>query len=153
MTLVQQITPFTCGLACIESLTRDFGVGISQCEMLIKYKELLLSEAPKLEDFGSITFTGISTILEDRGLDGECHHSNTPHNIINALQTSKNGIIWAKVDEGQNHYFRFSDFLNGQLFVMDPRFGLPKAVEGWIELVNFLSVDSIFIIITSPKGI
>ena len=156
MTLVQQITPFTCGLACIESLTRDFNVGITQCEMLVKYKGLLLGEVSRLEDFGAITSLKVAEILEDRGLNGVLYTSENLAGLIEALLNCPQGIIWHEIkmedNKNKNHFFRLSDYNknSNQVFVMNPQFDLPAAKTGWVDLSDFLSGNSHFLLLSHP---
>ena len=53
MTIVQQLTPYTCGLACIESICADFGRDGRQEKLLRDFKNELLAGARKYEEFGS----------------------------------------------------------------------------------------------------
>ena len=64
MHLVQQLTPFTCGLACIESVSFDLGHPITQAELLVRYKdELIGSAGEKIEQFGAQPETTSNTFL------------------------------------------------------------------------------------------
>ena len=129
---VNQITPFTCGLACIESVATDLGISITQCDMLIKYKQELLADVPDYGDFGSTSPPLIQTIWRNLGLNGAWtrdhdipHVRNTVFANINPKQAV---LIFSNLEKRAWHCTRFIQ-LNGAHCVdlMVPVFHQPAA--------------------------
>ncbi|HOG93423.1 MAG TPA: hypothetical protein PLE80_07610, partial [Opitutaceae bacterium] len=67
MHLVQQLTPFTCGLACVESITTDAGRPITQAQLMVRFKGLLLQTIPNVGIFGATNQLVLAAILQDLG--------------------------------------------------------------------------------------
>jgi hypothetical protein len=63
----RQAIPFTCGLACVASLSEDFGRPITQAELLSRYIALLLRTVPNSEVFEATGPEVLSEILQDLG--------------------------------------------------------------------------------------
>lgn len=67
MTIVQQITPFTCGLACIESVCADFGRPKKQEDFLREFKNELIGDIKDIGVFGATSLDLMVHILQKQG--------------------------------------------------------------------------------------
>jgi hypothetical protein len=81
--IVQQLTPFTCGLACIESVSFDLGRPITQAELLVRYKQELIGSTEKIEHFGAATGGHIEYFLNDLGFRTSVHKDHR-HDAVRA---------------------------------------------------------------------
>ena len=136
MTLIQQITPFTCGLACIESLLFDLGQPITQADMLKKYKSLLKANITQIEHFGATTPDVMARILRDQNCLVELVQINSPTTLTERLVANSNCLMVATVSPGNTHCFRFI-CQDDQFFqLMDPGFNQPSATIHQISIVT-----------------
>ncbi|MFO1437171.1 MAG: hypothetical protein U1F81_02545 [Verrucomicrobiaceae bacterium] len=122
-TLLQQLTPFTCGLACIESLTTDLGCRITEAEILRSYKNELLSKLPNNEVFGATTPEDHQMILAKQGLKSELFHMITKKELHALFSSNVNCIVTCIISPAEIHTFRVLSF-NGtdSVQLMDPDF-------------------------------
>jgi hypothetical protein len=128
MTFVQQITPFTCGLACIESLTTDLGVSITQSEILTRFKAVLLNGLPKHEIFGVSSPPLIAYIFRDLGLQATEETISDSDILRQRITSNPHCILTATVSPGNTHTFRCVGLDSDKLVMMDPGFFNQSAV-------------------------
>jgi hypothetical protein len=126
MTEVVSLTPFTCGLACVESICFDFGLEKRQEDFLRDYKSLLLGIG-KIEHFGSTNPFILKTIIKSLGFD--CHYTESPPSdsrkkFFDNFDHSKSAIIiFAHIQQKFHHTFRFSNMTEKEeLKLLDPNF-------------------------------
>jgi len=140
MHYVNQLTPFTCGLACIESVATDFNIQTSQAKLLVDYKHQLLADARKLGDFGSASPTMMTVIWQALGIKGQwLQDHNVPdfrQNVLATLNHNREAILFfADFQKNGWHCIRF-EALDGQngIKVMVPVFqhatALPMTITG-----------------------
>jgi hypothetical protein len=127
MHIVQQLTPFTCFLACLESFTTERGKPYTQCDLLTKYRQRLYNDVPDKGDFGASSDTLMEFIWTDLGYKGAwLRHANADYvrdQVFNKL--GKNQAIFILSDmHGQGwHCIRFEKVLDDQtIAAMVPQF-------------------------------
>ena len=127
MFMQNQLTPFTCGLACIESVSVDFGQPISQPQMLIRYKRALIAEATDGKNFGATSNQLMQQIWQDLGFKGEWkrnHHiTEIRENVLGKLQPKQAILISSFFQRTAFHccrYFGMKD--NDTIFALVPLF-------------------------------
>lgn len=154
MHFVQQITPFTCGLACIESVSFDMGKPITQCEMLKIYKDLLLISCPKREEFGSANTITLLRILNDIGFKTCRHKDHNPkagYEVLSKLTDKQTAIICANFNNKADHCMRWVENKNQNIaFLMNPSFDLLSAKTEEISFDDLIKWSFEFIVITKP---
>jgi hypothetical protein len=68
MTLTSALTPYTCGLACLESYFSDIGRALDQCEILKKYPQYVTNpDASKFNEFGATSDTQLVDLCRHLG--------------------------------------------------------------------------------------
>lgn len=148
MHLVQQITPFTCGLACVESLTTDAGKPITQAELLVKYKCLLQQTIPKIEIFGSTNPLVLAAILENLGckvFSGKDHRKDV---VREELKKNNDALIFANYELKAWHCWRFEKVLDDDhISAMNPSFFSPKAQIETLSFDDLIKWDYSFVIV------
>jgi hypothetical protein len=149
MHLVQQITPFTCGLACIESFTTDEGKAISQSALLTRYKGLLLQTIPKTEVFGATNPLVLAYILQDLGFrifSGKDHRKDV---VREQLKRSKNALLCANHQLQAWHCWRFESVVDDDsVSAMNPGFFLPTAKIETLTIDDLIKWDYSFILVS-----
>ena len=132
MHIVQQLTPFTCGLACIESVSFDLGRPITQAELLVRYKQELIGAAGKIERFGAATGEVIESFLIDLGFRTSVHKDHrfeVVRDTLNALSPKEAALISGHFYHSGWHFVRWAGFQDEQtVLAMNPAFSLPAAV-------------------------
>ena len=154
MHLVQQLTPLTCGLACVESVSFDLGSPITQAEILLRYKDELIGCANnKLEHFGQISGEHLEHLLNDLGfrtsVDEDRGHDHVWDALL-SLSEKQAAIISAHVNSSTWHFFRWAGFQGDHsLVVMNPAFSLPKATLETYSFDDFVKWKFSFVVITA----
>jgi hypothetical protein len=153
MHIVDALTPFTCGLACIESLTRDFNVLITQAESLVKYKKQLLADVRDYGDFGSTSDGLLRSIWEDLGFRGHWQKDHRKAEVrelvFKTVQANQSIFIMSDYRKNGWHCVRFAGVKDDDtIFAMVPVFGLvPSSVEE-ISIQNLIDWNYSFAVIT-----
>jgi hypothetical protein len=155
MHLVQQLTPLTCGLACVESVSFDLGSPITQAEILRRYKDLLIGCANnKLEHFGQISGQHLEHLLNDLGfrtsVDQDRGHDHVRDALL-SLSEKQAAIISIHFNNSIWHFVRWVGFQDDHsLVVMNPAFSLPRATLEVYSLDDFVKWDLSLLVITAP---
>jgi hypothetical protein len=144
MRLVQQLTPFTCGLACVESASFDLGKPITQAELLVRYKDVLIGSSQKIEQFGAATGETIDYLLNDLGFTTfihKDHRLDVVRDTLNRLSERQAALISGHFNQSTWHFVRWAGFQDEQtLLAMNPSFSLPRATimpYAFTDLVNW----------------
>jgi hypothetical protein len=154
MHLVQQLTPLTCGLACVESVSFDLGSPITQAEILRDYKDVLIGCANKSEHFGEINGETLVYLLNDLGfttsVDEDRGHDHVRDALL-SLSEKQAAIISVHLNNSTWHFFRWAGFQGDHsLVVMNPAFSLPKATLEVYPLDDLIKWEFSFVVITAP---
>lgn len=153
MTPVQQLTPFTCGLACIESLARDLGVDVSQCSLLRDFKALLRKGVPKIEQFGATSGRDVAEILIALGFTVGLYTSKEKdafRAVIRALGRNQAFLAFITIS-GEHHTMRVGKMADDEHAVlMDPNFNYAKAEILTLPLDKFINPEFGGLLITKP---
>ena len=153
MTIVQQLTPFTCGLACIESVCADFGRDGRQEKLLRDFKGELLTDARKYEEFGSTSPDLECRILQQLGFTLlRCvrdHRPEIKQLIFEKVDLSKQAILMtANFHLQSRHCVRFAGVAaNGNLSVMEPSLVNKSEIKEY-SIEDLISWDYSFCIFT-----
>lgn len=154
MTLTHQITPFTCGLACIESIAHDLGKPITQCEILKKYKKELIAGCGRIEQFGAVPDHVLEDILQREGFATSPHKDHRKDLVKKLFDnlTQKQAVLITALFAGHAwHSVRWAGNKNDNtFFVMDPNFGNPQPVISEYDIDLFIQWDFSFIVVTAP---
>ncbi|MBL9185041.1 MAG: hypothetical protein JNN17_23040 [Verrucomicrobiaceae bacterium] len=147
-TLLQQLTPFTCGLACIESLTTDLGCRITEAEILRRYKNELLSKLPQIEQFGATTPEDHQLILSKQGLKSDLLHLITKKELHALFSSNVNCIVTSVITPAEIHTFRVLSFDgSNSVKLMDPGFFNNGVTIAECTLDQLLAWDSRFLFV------
>ena len=153
MRLVQQLTPFTCGLACVESVSFDLGKPITQAELLVRYKDVLIGSAQKIEHFGAATGETIEYLLNDLGFKTSIHKDhrlNVVTDMLNGLSENQAVLISAHFNHSTWHIVRWAGFQDQQtLLAMNPSFSLPGATIMPYPFADLVDWDSTLLLVTA----
>ena len=138
MHLVQQLTPFTCGLACIESVAFDLGSPITQAEILRRYKNDLIGCASNIQLFGEIIGETLIYLLNDLGFKTavyeNCAHDQF-RDVLANLSQKQAAIISMKLSKSAWHFVRWAGFQDdNRLLVMNPAFPFARSNLGGVFL-------------------
>jgi hypothetical protein len=151
MRLVQQLTPFTCGLACIESVSFDLGQPITQAELLVRYKDNLIGSAQKIEHFGAATGETVEFLLNDLGFTTSVfkeHRRDVVRATLSALSSKQAALISHRLNNSTWHFVRWAGFQDEEtLLAMNPSSAavLPYS---FADLVDW----DFTILVTAPDG-
>ena len=153
MHLVQQLTPFTCTLACIESIVTDLGTPISQCELLKKYKDCLIGSAAKIEQFGAANGDTIIYILNDLGFRASHHQDfrlDLVRSTLRALDHRNHAVmISANFNLTGWHSVRWNSFDDqDRIVAMNPSFSAPRAQMDLYKFDDLVLWDFSFLIVS-----
>jgi hypothetical protein len=156
MRLVQQLTPFTCGLACIESVSFDLGKPITQSELMVRYKDVLIGSAPNIEHFGSANGETVEFLLNDLGFVTSIRRDHDPVSIkdtLNCLTQNQAALISAHFDNSTWHFVRWAGFEDeGNVLVMNPSFRLPRAMVMPYEFTRLIAWDFTLLLVTAEDS-
>ena len=154
MQIVNQLTSFTCGLACIESLSADFNAPITQCEMLIKYKERLIKDVPDFGDFGAARPALLEFIWQDLGFTGSWQKNNhdktnVKESVFKTLKVNQSILIFCNFNKNSWHCIRFSCLKNDDtISAMIPLFLEPSRIDD-VSLQNLIDWEFYYAIISN----
>ena len=153
MHIVDQLTPFTCGLACIESLTTDFNVPITQAQLLVKYKKQLIADVRDYGDFGATSTNLLRVIWEELTFTGywqKDHQKDAVRELVfKKLQINQSIFLVADYQKNGTHCMRYAGLKDDDtIFAMVPAFGLlPTTVEE-LSFQNLIAWDYSFAVIS-----
>lgn len=152
MTLVQQLTPLTCGLACVESLSIDMGFPVTQAELLKRFKSELLFQLPETWRFGSTSQYLLVEILHQLGFGTELVKPEPLGHLAKRYKANDNSIVVCQCAPGAVHCFRVGRFLSTDLLeVMDPAFDAPSARIIELPLSQLVKWDSYHIFVSAKQ--
>lgn len=148
---VTQLTPFTCGLACIESVCFDFGINKKQEDFLRDFKGELLSGITEVGHFGCTNPRMIEYILRRIGLSVQSWKDHRPEiqsEIFERIDPIQNPvIISAHFELNYHHVVRFNGInSDGKILVMNPTFS--GATIDKYQLSDLIKWDYEFLLIT-----
>ncbi|MEY2466306.1 MAG: Peptidase family [Verrucomicrobiota bacterium] len=129
MTIVQQLTPFTCGLACIESVCADFGRPKKQEDLLREFKNELIADIKDIGVFGATSLGLMVHILQKQGFTVQAcedHRPEIQQEVFEKIDLTKRAIIiTAHFNLDAWHSVRFAGMKKQDdvIFVVDPSFG------------------------------
>ena len=151
MTIVQQITPFTCGLACIESVCADFGRPKRQEDFLREFKAELIADITKIEHFGATSNVLMRHILQRQGFTVAHHKDHRPEvqqEQFEKIDLAKQAIlITAHFNLNGWHSVRFAGMKQDDtLFAMEPSFAKSEIAE--YSISNLIKWDYSFFVIS-----
>ena len=151
MTLVQQITPFTCGLACIESVCIDLGRPKKQEDLLRDFKSELIADTNDIGNFGAASFELMSHILQKQGFTVQkCkdHRSEIQQELFEKIDLTKQAIIIAaNFNLNAWHSVRFAGMKQDDtLFAVEPSFAKSGIAE--YSISNLIKWDYSFLVIS-----
>jgi len=155
MQLVTQLTPFTCGLACVESVCADFGVLKRQEDMLRDFRGELLKGIVKIEHFGCINPTLMTHILIQYGFSVQAcrdHRPEIQQEIFEKVDPATTAIIIsAHFKLNSHHSVRFGGMEDGDtLFAMNPTFNGAKIDK--YSISKLITWDYEFLVIERKEG-
>jgi hypothetical protein len=142
MKIVQQITPWTCSLACIESICFDLGIkNASQQELIESFGDILMKNCQgRQEHLGIASPATVRFILKQLGfsvVDKKCHPQiNVP--ILQAIDLSQEvSLVQGNIEKEGNHCTRFAG-LEGENVVrlMNPKIEGADICKYTIEELN-----------------
>lgn len=127
-----QITPFTCGLACLEGISHELGAPITQAQLLIRFRKPLydhvISSEPGIGIFGSAKNGLLQYIWGKLGFDGTWLPGPAPaifrDQILKPLKTTERVLISCHYENNQYHTFRYAGIVNeSSIHTIFPSFG------------------------------
>ena len=150
MHLVQQITPFTCGLACIESFTTDASKPITQTELLVRYKALLLQVvSPEIGHFGAANNPVLAVILQDLGYKvffGKDHRKDL---MREEFKKQAGVLICANYNLQAGHCWLLEKVVDDDyITALNPNFFLPAAQIDKLSFDDLIKWDYSFIMVS-----
>lgn len=153
MYFINQITPFTCGLACIESVATDAGFPISQTQMLIKYKDWLIADASEGKSFGATSLSMMKKIWGDLGFYGEWikNHNveDVRDNVFKKLQPKQGILISSNFQKTAMHCIRYFGLKDEDtIFAIVPVFNQPYPLQMGISLRSLVEWDFEYAVIS-----
>lgn len=151
MTIVPQLTPFTCGLACIESVCTDLGRPKRQEDFLREFKSELIADISRIEHFGATSNELMRRILERQGFtvqQWKDHRPEIQQEQFETLDLAKRAIlITAHFNLNSWHSVRFAGMKQDDtLFAMEPSFAKSGIAE--YSISNLIKWDYSFFIIS-----
>src|SRR5262249_13132636 len=145
---------FTCGLACIESVSVDLGHPITQAELMVRYKQELIASAGKLEHFGAATGEVIQYFLNDLGFHTSIHKDHrfeVVRQTLNALSPKEAVLISGHFYHSGWHFVRWAGFEGEQtVLAMNPAFSLPAATVMPFSFKDLVDWDFTLLLVGSP---
>jgi hypothetical protein len=153
MHLVNQITPFTCGLACIESVTHDLGFVANQGHCLARFKKLLINSVSDIGDFGATNTPTIALILTELGYKAapirDFRIPEIPNGYFKPLDHSNQAIIiQCRYQDTAWHAMRYTGMKDDDtIFAMVPSFGRDDAFIEEIPFRKLVDWDYSFVFI------
>lgn len=152
MKIVEQLTPYTCGLANLESLTADFPPPISQAAMLIKYQAMLIADARVLGDFGCTSMQAMKHIWDDAGFTGDWqkdHRQDVVRDgILKQLTAKQSVFLISNYQKNGWHCIRFAGLKDDDtVFAMVPEFGGQTKIRE-VSFQNLIAWDFSFAVVT-----
>ena len=153
MHLVDQLTPFTCGLACIESLTTDFQFPATQAQLLVRYKNELIADVRDCGDFGSTSLRLLTKIWVDLGFSGDWQKDHRKvevrEQIFRKLQANQSVFIICNYQRNGFHCVRYAGLKDDEtIFAMVPAFGVVPSNVQEVSIQNLIDWDYSFALIT-----
>jgi hypothetical protein len=152
MTLVPQLTPYTCCLACLESFFADISRPLPQAEMLKSCRRFLESPDPgKIHEYGALDdprIIGLCTHLGFKaGLYQDFRQAEVEKAFADALAKNYGVLILAFWQKQTHHCVRLSQIKTPGLYeVMCPAFQQADFVE--VTFPNLVSWGFRFITIS-----
>jgi hypothetical protein len=152
MTIVHQITPFTCGLACIESVCADFGRSKRQEDFLREFKNELIADIKDIGVFGATSLGLMTHILQKQGftvVHWKDHRPEIQQEIFEKVDLAKQAIlITAHFNLDAWHSVRFAGMKKQDdvVFAVDPSFGGAGIFE--YSIANFIKWKYEFLVIS-----
>ena len=148
MQIVDQLTPFTCGLTCLESLTSDFPPAITQAEMLVRYQALLIRDTPDIGNFGATTPAAIKKICDDLGFKGDWvkdHRKEVVREqLFKRVKNTESVFICSNYEKNGWHCIRFAGLKDDDtVFAMVPEFGSHSRIRE-VSIQNLIDWDYSF---------
>lgn len=133
VTLIDQLTPFTCPLACLESYFADIQKPRSQAEMLKQHFHILRNPADPRRDYGAASDAQIIGICTDLGFQAGLYMDFRQNEVEtafdDALKKKKGVLIMANWANQSQHCVRLSAIKSPGLYeVMCPMFGSQKSM-------------------------
>lgn len=118
-----QITPFTCGLACLEGVLADLGLADTQETMLVTYKSTLLYGITG-HDFGTLNRVNVRLLAAKLGVKVQIWKDHDPASVAArfAAPTNVKGAIIGFTREGVNHMAKVESCENHVVTVSEPDF-------------------------------
>lgn len=153
MTLVQQLTPFTCSLACVESLTTDLGKRISETEILREFKAELRSQIVKVEQFGAASPELVDYILKSKGFVTKLAHQNSKDELLEFWSLFGGCIVTCIISPSEIHTYRIIEFRDESVELMDPGFFRVSAGSETCTIDQLLLWDSRFLFVSIPPSV
>ena len=105
VTPIAALTPYTCGLACLESCFQDFGIPFTQCDMLKDCFHILEIKDPhRRHEYGSTSSDKIEAICQFRGVTHnrfQDYRQNLVEQVFNNSLSSNEAITinWIIMNE------------------------------------------------------
>ncbi len=153
MRLVGQLTPFTCGLACIESVSFDLGKPITQAELLVRYKDNLIGSAERIEHFGEANGETVEFLLNDLGFRTSVqkeHQVEVARATLDALSENQAALISGRFHNSGWHFVRWAGFQDKDtLLLMNPSFSLPCAKIEPYSFADLVAWDFTMLLVSS----
>ena len=152
MTIVQQLTPFTCGLACIESVCVDLGRPKKQEDFLREFKNELIADIKDIGVFGATSLDLITLILQRQGFTVQRwkdHRPEIQQEVFEKVDLTKQAmIIVAHFNLDAWHSVRFAGMKKQDdvIFAVEPSFGGSGIVE--YSILNLIKWKYEFLIIS-----
>jgi hypothetical protein len=153
MHIVDQLTPFTCDLACIESLTTDFKMPITQAQLLVRYKKQLIADVRDYGDFGATSTGLLKVIWEDLGFTGSWFRDHRQAEVREAvfkpLQMHQSIFLVADYQKNGRHCMRYAGLKDDDtVYAMVPAFGLKPSFVEELSFQNLIAWDYSFAVIS-----
>lgn len=138
-----QITPYACGLACLESIFDDFGIGISQAEMMIRFKNELLQGLRSRESFGSVNLVNVQYLVGRLGIKFKAWKDHDKLSMGARLTTigKQEGVIVGMTINGQHHMAKAEKPIGETLPVVEPSFDLDQPKSETYSFDQLISFD------------
>lgn len=151
MTIVQQITPFTCGLACIESVCADLRKPKKQEDLLREFKNELIADIADIRNFGATSLNLMFQILQKQGFTVQKwkdHRPEIQQEQFEKIDLTKQAIIIvAHFNLDSWHSVRFAGMKQDDtFFAVEPSFNQAGIVE--YSIFNLIKWDYSFLTIS-----
>lgn len=145
VTIINQLTPYTCVLACLESYFEDIQKPKTQCEILKDCFAVIKNPTDERKDYGAISDVQVVALAAflgfQAGLFMDFRQNHVEPVFIDALKNNKGVLISANWNGQSQHCVRLSGVkANGIYEVMCPMFGSQKSTlldVTFVELVQW----------------